>query len=613
MKYLSSIETLECRIAPATLVPGNKSILTYTDVDGDKVTLSIINSTGEKFIELDKVVTFDSPFGTEGEQQLQLIDLSNFPEKSGTNITLTVTKATGGDGFANVGEIRANGLDLGVVKIAGDLGQINAGDNNEAQVVPGVKALKVQSLGRLGATTQMAGGDTSSSVKGGVGALVTKGDFHGEFNVLNSTTGDGKIGAITIGGSLLGGAQDYSGGIFAASNIGAVKIAGDIAGSSGLSSGQISAGGKIKSVTLGGSLRGGSAAANEAAFGSGTILSGTAAEGVDGSIGAIKIGGEIRGGDGGYSGAIRAGSSVGSEALVKSVSVKKGIIGGDGFLSGSVVSFGTLDQLTVGGDVRGGDGTSSAYILALGGITTAKIGGSLEGGDGFGSCFLGGGDYLTSVSIGGSIRSGHTGLGSLIATDGVLGNLTVGGSLIAGAGTNSDFFVSANSIGSIHVKGSIIGTATDRVQIAATGSGEPGLTLGSLKVDGDFINANLLTGGEVNPGTQVGAITIGGDFVASRIALSTTAGGDGAVGTSDDKSLEPENGVISRIASLTIKGQALGTFGGNDSFRIIAGEFGAVKIAGSTVPFTEVGPGDFDKFVGPSGDLAIRYGVPLPA
>jgi hypothetical protein len=293
MKYTSSIESLEARIAPATLLPGSKSMLTYTDVDGDKVTLSISNPKSGKLIELEKVVTFDSPFGSGGAQQLQLIDLSNQPENSGAKITVTVKKAAGGDGMAHVGEIRANGIDLGVVKIAGDLGQINAGDENTDKMLPGVKKLAVHSLGVLGATTQQPGGDVSSSIRGGLGALRVKSDLVGELNVLNTTNGDGKIGSITIGGSLRGGSLDYSGHIFTSSDIGAVKIAGDISGGAGVASGQLSAGGKIKSIALGGSLRGGSAAASESSLGSGVIFSGREG-GSDGSIDSIRIGGEIR-------------------------------------------------------------------------------------------------------------------------------------------------------------------------------------------------------------------------------------------------------------------------------------------------------------------------------
>ena len=45
----------------------------------------------------------------------------------------------------------------------------------------------------------------------------------------------------------------------------------------------------------------------------------------------------------------------------------------------------------------------------------------------------------------------------------------------------------------------------------------------SLKVGGDFENADLVVGDGIYKELQVGALTIGDDFIASRIAIATTA------------------------------------------------------------------------------------------
>ena len=129
----------------------------------------------------------------------------------------------------------------------------------------------------------------------------------------------------------------------------------------------------------------------------------------------------------------------------------------------------------------------------------------------------------------------------------------------------------------------------------------------SLKVGGDFENADLVVGDGIYKELQVGALTIGDDFIASRIAIATTAGSDAAYGTADDKMIDLATfDQISRVASLVIKGQASGTAGGNDSYRIIAGEFGSIKIGPKTFNLAPVAGDNIDHQIGSTGDLAIR-------
>lgn len=128
------LEALESRIAPATL--------TYTDVDGDRVTIS--SSKGD--------LAGRATFADAGEgQQLQKLDLTD-DIFANANIKVTVKKGTNGDGFANVGFIDATGNDLSNVRVAGDLGRIVAGDANVN--TPAIKSLRVASMGVLGTTTQ---------------------------------------------------------------------------------------------------------------------------------------------------------------------------------------------------------------------------------------------------------------------------------------------------------------------------------------------------------------------------------------------------------------------------------------------------------------------------
>lgn len=113
MKIDPAIEPLEPRIAPA-------SIFTYTDVDGDLVTVTISKgTTGDaNFVRVGA-----GPFET--SQQLQTIDLLGHHVFDGANITVAATPqdlngdgVMHGDGLANVGFIDASGgggIDLGTV------------------------------------------------------------------------------------------------------------------------------------------------------------------------------------------------------------------------------------------------------------------------------------------------------------------------------------------------------------------------------------------------------------------------------------------------------------------------------------------------------------------
>src|SRR5260370_38291867 len=92
---LPPFENLETRIAPA-------AVFHYTDVDGDKVTVT--SSTGN-----------DADFGNAMHVvggQLQLLDIETGMFGggfSGANITFTVAKAAAGGGRADVGYINGKG------------------------------------------------------------------------------------------------------------------------------------------------------------------------------------------------------------------------------------------------------------------------------------------------------------------------------------------------------------------------------------------------------------------------------------------------------------------------------------------------------------------------
>src|SRR4030095_3213865 len=219
---IATIEPLEARVAPASL--------TFTDVDGDLVTVT--TSKGSN-IELAAIVTK----ANEGiGEELRLINfaLNSATQAAfaGTNLTVTAKRTSlGGDGFVNVGYIEAIGIDLGKVVIRGDLGVIDAGDGVRA--TGAIKSLSVQSLGRFGLDTGAP--DLKSDIDGRVGKLVVKSDVDQAFaRVIDSGGANGKIGSITIGGSVIGGVAGSSGRIDSDDGIGPVRIGGGIVGGAGI-------------------------------------------------------------------------------------------------------------------------------------------------------------------------------------------------------------------------------------------------------------------------------------------------------------------------------------------------------------------------------------------
>ena len=211
MNLTSSLEILESRIAPAALatltVVGTKA--TYKDVDGDTVSVVIAGGTTAVTTGL-----FSGVAGALGDQ-LQMIDLSGGMFDHAT-VTVTVKRATTGDGLANIGYLNSTGHDLGAVSILGDLGQIDAGDSNTAVTSPAIKSLKVNSLGHRGIDTQGGSASLESDLIGGLGSLTVTNDFDGSFLKITGAMAGiddaaGSIGPVKIGGSLIGRAANDSG------------------------------------------------------------------------------------------------------------------------------------------------------------------------------------------------------------------------------------------------------------------------------------------------------------------------------------------------------------------------------------------------------------------
>jgi hypothetical protein len=490
------LEQLESREMPAM-------VFSYTDVDGDRVKLSMPDGAVP--------TTVDSGLGT----FLERLDLT---ATAGGSVSMVVQRVAGGDGFANVGSIDATGVDIGSVSIRGDLGGIDAGDTDRS--TPGLRSLSVYSMGR---TIPLI-----SHIEGRLGSVTVKGDIS-QSGIWVTVDGGVAVGAVNIGGSLIGGAEFSTGTILASGDIGPVRIGGDILGGFGQQAGQINAWGRLSSVSISGSVIGGEGSESGSLRGSGT--------------GIIRIGGDLVGAGGSASGTVYAGQG-------NKVSVGGSVIGGG---PGSGAISGALREITIAGDLRGG----------------------LIGNSGLVSCP----DANVAISIGGSVIGGTNLSGRIYAAN--LLDVKIGGDLIGGDGQHSGYISSQGSIRSVTVRGSVIGGTFDdtglieaqqtigRVQIGRDVRGGTGESSGrvlasaidTVTIGGSVIGGFGVHSGEINAPSGLRFIRIGHDI----------AGGDG----------ESSGAVRSteRLQYVKVGGSVVGGFG-YDSGDIRSRSIGLVQIGG---------------------------------
>lgn len=571
------LEPLESRIAPA-------SVLLYLDVDGDQVKVTSSSATGD--LNGAGVATLVDGF-VAGQKQLQKLLLG--AAFASTNLTFTVTKAAGGDGFANVGYIDATGIDLGGVTIKGDLGAIDAGD--PTQPASAVKTLTVQSLGRFGLATQGGVGDLVSNFDGKLDKLAVKGDVKEAFlNVTDSAGTNGKIGAVFIGGSLIGGAADNTGQLAALHGMGFITIKGDILGDRGQTSGAITSTQGIAGVSIGGSVIGGNGSTSGVIFSS-----------LD-SIGPVKIGGSVVGGTGTFTGRVFG------KTEIASVMLRGSLIGGTASDSGRIHSDGDIGPVKIGGGIvnggfaSGGGAGAPGQLDAGGDIASVEVRGSVAGlvqsggdiravkigGDLVGNSFTGPGRVrvdgsLGGISIGGSLIGGGSDGGAIIG--GTVGDVKIGRDVLGGFGDRSGGIVSFTTLGNVAIGGSLIG---GNASLPTIGSGvirsETGM--GAVKIGGDLRGGPASFSGLIFSIGDLKSLTVRGSIVGTASVTANVFGGAdfGPVKIGGDlRGSGANSGGIDTngdIASVTIGGSVIG--GGRGSTGVITadGNLGAVRIGG---------------------------------
>ena len=456
----SSLEILEARIAPAMLggavaplfeISADGKTATYTDFEGDLVSLTVSKSR----LRVENFLLTADP--ATGRVQVDLLDLSaaNFGQKfSGTDITVSAADPAA---FADLAAIHARGIDLGRVSVAdGDLGQIDAGDTDLS--TPALALLRAAQMGFYGSAGQIAGQDTVSKIRGPVTAIDV-----GEFKNAFLDVRGGGIGFISLGSiDATEEATAGNGAIRAAGVIGPVTVRGDIAGGAGDFSGVIWSRVKIGAITVAGSLLGGDG------FDSGAIFAASpdsANPALAKKIGPVAIHGSIVGGAGENSGTLYADSGV------KAVAIAGDVTGGAGHTSGSIVSGRGFSSIAIAGSLASGAGPSSGSLIAIDGDAA-------------------------SIAIGRQILAGN------FADSGIF----IGGSLGAlsfqsapGGGGNATEIRVLFDIGSLHVFGDLndvfVRAGSDLAGIAATANA----TIGTVLIAGNFTGGGLSAGAAPGP------------------------------------------------------------------------------------------------------------------
>jgi hypothetical protein len=765
----------------------NPKTATFTDVDGDIVIVKI--TKGELSSDL-----FELGAGPNGGAYLRLLNLTD-ESFFGTNLTITAKPGpNGGNKLASVGYINATGNDLGLVTINGDLREIDAGDGEGGN---SLKSLSVYSFGAINPTIPTT--DLISTLDGSLPKLKVKKDFRGAHLLVLDSADEGvgrlgsvsiggslvggslqnegviqadaigsvriarnleggsaidsgliegfeSIGSITIGGSLIGGATNNTGQISGGGDIGKIVIKGAVNGGAGINSGRIFGDGNLASLTIGALIGGSNASSGVIDFGDGTIKSitvkgsivggtssnsatieadnitkltvlksiigtgnGTASVTVNTSIGSVKIGRDLSGGEfesakivseGGIGNVFIGGSITGTDEnsaaiegeTVGNVFIKGSLIGanddcarilanssmgkvfiggnvlGIGFDSGDIqVDEGSLASILIRGSVQGGEisaagdigaivisgdasGSSGDVIQADGTIKSITINGSLHSGYGTGDISA---DSLGSIKIGGNVTDsfinaneggigpvrikgsvaettidsgGNIGVvnvggnvsdssneGTALSAVGKIDAVTIKGSILA---VDDGAAITAGVLGPVIVGGDITGTDLNRIVITAVGTqatqGTADVAIASVTVKGHVQNANILAGyfgaTPINADAQIGKVIVGGDWVKSNLVAGVVSE-DAVFGNSDDaiiSEISQVPGIVASIASITIKGSVLGTFGGTDLFAFTAEEIKAVSIGGVKV-ILDAGAGNDDLFApSQTQDLRIR-------
>ncbi|MDB6172845.1 MAG: hypothetical protein JWL59_2156 [Chthoniobacteraceae bacterium] len=555
------------------------------------------------------------------------------------------------DGKVNVGWIKAvipdqnlfrftDGIDLGKVFIQGDLARIDSGDNF---ISSAVRKLEVGSFGAVSGTMPLSGGTvvpSTSLIISSVGKMIVHDDFAGALYIYGGKFGDigslniggtlgpvkaavtggteyglglisftgtlksaainsivggasansaqilgdvnsgATIGKVSVTGAVIGGTADSSG-LIQAISIGNISL-GSLQGGSGLHSGTVIAnGGRLGNVTVHGDVKGdtaGAASTSDELVVSGSIF---ASQG----IGKVIVEGNLQGGVSPNSGSIQTNGNIAS------IVIGKNLVGGAGSLSGAI-GFVASSSIRIDGDILGGTGNDSGGITAEGNLGKIVVNGDIKGGNSTVNKTLIRSGFIkaaqiSSVTVGGDLVAGTDGTGvnagrlaasGAILVSGGIGSLTIAGSVTGNEGFSA--LISADSFKSI----TLATHAGASVKFAEILAGyRDAFTVDS---SGKLLGVARL-GVALNSGAQIGKVLIGGTIEATDIVAGAVPGADGRFGTLDDGPKNASSPLLSRIASVIVKGSVTPT---QSAYGIVAQRIDSVTVENNTQVIPQPGP-----------------------
>jgi hypothetical protein len=231
---------------------------------------------------------------------------------------------------------------------------------------------------------------------------------------------------------------------------------------------------------------------------------------------------------------------------------------------------GDIGAVKIGGSLRGDMAEDSGSIYAQGDIGAVKIGGDIVGGDG---------DFSGRIATGAALVSGS------------IKSIVLGGSLVGGAGRQSGGIGSDTTIGAIKIGGSIDGGIINVAGRTSPVNAKAARALGSLIVNGNvsdaFIGIGYRSNGEaINADVQLGSVFVKGTWSSSSLAVGIDDATSDGFGQNDTLIAGGSDAIVATIASITIKGAAIGTAVGGDFFGITAERIKKARVHGSPVGLT---------------------------
>lgn len=451
-------------------------------------------------------------------------------------------------------------------------GELHGGVGDRSAVIISAGTIEKVVVGKLvGNTGPNSGaiiGATDPETNGELKSVtVAQGIVGGAGVGSGSVLSHGSIGSVAIGTTaaplsvvVAGGEGQFSGSIVAQTTIGkagkkptGVVVLGSVSGGNGDYSAMIQSSGLTALVDIRDSLNGG------AGDGSGSIRSLDVFDGEEftkaGDLGTVRIGGNIIGGAGDFSGRIEAAGDAGIISV-------NALVGGTGANSGSVVT-------------------------------------------GFGFVNLG---DVKSLDFSGAIQKTESGVKPVVSIGGQLKSLAVDGGL-DGAEVR---------VGRDLIK-AVIGTGITDSTVSAFGSAAAKLSakkgdiaIGSLTVNGAVDHSQILAGydvfgGAANADASIGSVVVKGNWTASNLIAGVQDVDEDGFGDADDVRIVggvDRSDFISTIAKIQIDGVVAGTVEGDDHFGFEAERILSVKAGSTKLAFNKLADGQSFDLV--AGDLTAR-------